>query len=386
VSRSGARRTEREELQDAPPSASRATTKSRSEAFGIRGDVTEGSRTATTPSISVVIVAHSPHELLMRAIESILAQSIGRASLEILVVTGFSDPELEDRLGRLGIRIESRPDLAGAPMVAEVIESSHADIITFLDYDDMYAPSRLERILQAFRRDPALTFYHNGQRYIGPDGSALPRTSEETLRLPRVHAGPPVVLRGPTKARDSRRLIGRSPDFNTSSCAIRRDVALRVAPYLRRMNLGADTMLFFGALASEGSLRADTDPLTSYRVHGSNVTLGGAGEVEQRWQKMYDFTCRLAQDFRIVREFVASAGSGDCLHVVDARIWVNRLTMTFRAPSSRRRDFIALLIDVPRYLDTFPVREDRLGIAVALPFLVSPSVGRRMYRRQYAMS
>src|SRR5208282_2909982 len=68
-------------------------------------------------------------------------------------------------------------------------------------------------------------------------------------------------------------------DYNPSSISIRKDVIERFLPFISRITDAPDFFIFLSALASNGSLIADSRALTEYRVHANTSNpLGGAGE------------------------------------------------------------------------------------------------------------
>lgn len=350
----------------------------------VSGTLFPAVRTSAPPSLSVIVVAHTRREFLREAIESVLAQDLGKEEFELIVVRNFSDSDLDAHLASIGAESIVSPDLPLGPKLVEAIHRSHGEVLTFLDYDDMYDPSRLRRVRQAFLDHPDLGFYHNRFSYIGDDGHPLRVEEARAFRLPKVPARRTRFLSDREKWSMSTRLGGLFPDFNSSSAAVRRRVIEPAVPFLARTYVASDTFLFFSALAGTGSMLLDADALTRYRVHSGNSSSAGAGSMEARREKLLEFALRAGRDYEIAREYLVQACRGRSFEDIDARIWVNRLSVAFRSGNSHRRDFLHLLRDFPRFARTYPIQEDLWGIVGVAPFLISPSLGRSLYDRQIA--
>lgn len=110
-----------------------------------------------TPLISVVTPTHNRRSQVVRAVESVLAQTLVRFE-HIVVDDGSTDgtaaalAEIRDpRLIYVGAKWRGANAARNAG-----IERARAPIVTFLDSDDIYLPDRLERTLARFDKDPSL--------------------------------------------------------------------------------------------------------------------------------------------------------------------------------------------------------------------------------------
>lgn len=111
----------------------------------------------TTPLITVITPTHNRRETVLRAVESVLSQSMSR--LEHIVVDDGSTDGTEAALARIRdprlIYVGAKWRGANASRNAG-IERARAPVVTFLDSDDVYLPHRLERTLAWFDDQPAL--------------------------------------------------------------------------------------------------------------------------------------------------------------------------------------------------------------------------------------
>jgi glycosyltransferase involved in cell wall biosynthesis len=111
----------------------------------------------TAPLITVITPTHNRRDKVLRAVESVLSQSMSR--LEHIVVDDGSTDGTEAALDRVHdprlIYVGAKWRGANAARNAG-IERARTPLVTFLDSDDVYMPHRLERTLAWFDDNPAL--------------------------------------------------------------------------------------------------------------------------------------------------------------------------------------------------------------------------------------
>lgn len=111
----------------------------------------------TAPLITVITPTHNRRSQVVRAVESVLAQTLTRFE-HIVVDDGSTDgtalalAEIRDpRLIYVGAKWRGANAARNAG-----IERARAPIVTFLDSDDVYLPDRLDRTLAHFDKNPSL--------------------------------------------------------------------------------------------------------------------------------------------------------------------------------------------------------------------------------------
>ncbi|MCU1485219.1 MAG: glycosyl transferase [Actinomycetia bacterium] len=122
------------------------------------------------PAVSVVIPTHDRPEALLRAVASVLGQSV--TDLEVVVVDDGSSRPVEIHDDR--VRVLRHEIALGAPSARNTgVAASTGDVVAFLDDDDQWLPGKLARqlaVLEA-RDDVALVGCHHeeaGAVYRGP--------------------------------------------------------------------------------------------------------------------------------------------------------------------------------------------------------------------------
>lgn len=109
------------------------------------------------PLVTVITPTHNRRDKVLRAVESVLGQSLTR--FEHIVVDDGSTDGTAGALAAIRdqrlIYVGSKWRGANAARNAG-IERARAPVVTFLDSDDVYLPDRLERTLSQFEENPSL--------------------------------------------------------------------------------------------------------------------------------------------------------------------------------------------------------------------------------------
>jgi glycosyltransferase involved in cell wall biosynthesis len=132
---------------------------------------------ARSPTVSVIIPAFKASGTIARAIESLLAQT--RRPDEIIVVDDGSPDDLVAAVAPYRDRVQllCKPNGGAASARNLGIAQSRGEWIAFLDADDYWLPTKLDRQLQVLERHPEVglvagRFYHQespeGQRTLCP--------------------------------------------------------------------------------------------------------------------------------------------------------------------------------------------------------------------------
>lgn len=128
-----------------------------------------------SPLVSVVLPTYGRPELLTDAVESVLAQTY--APIELLVVDDCSPEPVEPVVtssdaeagaddGR-SIRVIRHEDNRGASAARNTgIENAAGTFVAFIDDDDVWAPTKIERQLAAFEGAPGVGLVCTGMRYL----------------------------------------------------------------------------------------------------------------------------------------------------------------------------------------------------------------------------
>jgi GT2 family glycosyltransferase len=120
--------------------------------------------------ISVIIPYYNEGNLLLQALDSIAAQTFAGA-LEIIVVDDGSEglPQVPAQY-RWPLQFVTRQKNAGAAATRNLgVRYAHADLIAFLDADDVYLPERIQSHVDFLERHPEVVLV-GGPHYVERDG------------------------------------------------------------------------------------------------------------------------------------------------------------------------------------------------------------------------
>jgi GT2 family glycosyltransferase len=135
--------------------------------------------------VTAIIPTYNRRELVVQSARSVLAQTC--STVECLVVdNGSSDgtPEALRALGDERLVVVERDMPLGAAKARNVgIEAARTPWVAFLDNDDLWAPTKLERQLQAMVDYPSARWCATACAYVGADLTVRPggRLSEGPL-------------------------------------------------------------------------------------------------------------------------------------------------------------------------------------------------------------
>jgi glycosyltransferase involved in cell wall biosynthesis len=223
--------------------------------------------TSAGPLVSVIIPAHNVAPYLAEAIDSVLAQSYPR--VEIVVVDDGSTDDTPAVIAGYGTRIVAiRQDNQGPGAARNrAIDAASGDAFALLDADDVWFPTRLERMVGLLERSPDVELVTTDLYII--DGT------EPTERL--------------LFSQQRKRLFPSDPDrqiaeiacynFIPNSVVFRRDLIERFGIYNEDMRVAEDYELWVRYLV--GGIRAVhiDEPLGYYRIReGSYIRSGEPAE------------------------------------------------------------------------------------------------------------
>jgi glycosyltransferase involved in cell wall biosynthesis len=185
---------------------------------------------------------------------------------EIIVVDdGSTDGSLELLARRYGknprIQIVAKRNAGQLSCFNEGFAHSSADLVFFLDADDIYEPDYLETAMRMYQREPGIDFLFCGHRLFGRrDGVELRYPEDRDL-------GYSVILTA---------YMCEWIGAPTSCLSMRRHVLDQILPlpFLDAWRTRADDCLVFGASLAGARKYFLAQPLVRYRVHANNQFFG----------------------------------------------------------------------------------------------------------------
>ncbi len=244
--------------------------------------------------VSAVITEQTPRGYLSAAIGSAVAAGAD----EIVVVRAVPSPVLE-WAGRF--RDIPCVELPTGRKQALGVETATGDVVAFLDDDDLWEPTKVERIRARFAASPDLVYHDHAQTAIDASGRPAAATHPEFAgRSPERFSG---------MDRDAVwTLFDRIWPGNSSSTSVRRAWALTGTGALRETAWAADAFWLVAALLSDRGMELSPERLTRLRLHGENMSnpreVDAASfrrrhaEASARFAAAYSSLARLAADRR----------------------------------------------------------------------------------------
>ena len=243
----------------------------------------------TKPLVSVLIDTYNQEHFLAQAIESVLAQGLSPAELEILVVDDGSTDGTSSLVAKFAPRVRYLRKKNGGQASAfnAGIPELHGEFAAFLDADDWWAKNKLSSVLAILQGDSSLgavghAYYRSyNESGAGDDPSEIVSPAKSTR----------VSLSSPESARlaDPLRIF-----FATSRLTVRKTVLDRVPRVPEELVFSADAFMLTLILALADAYVL-AEPLCFYRQHAENL---------------YSFrsldSARLRRRYDIIKKLVAS--------------------------------------------------------------------------------
>ena len=199
--------------------------------------------------ISVVIPVFNGEEFLAQAIESVLAQSC--PVKEIIVVDDGSTDQSISLARRYEPRVVCLSQKNQGPSAARNrgIEAASGDWIAFLDADDYWLPSKIEKQIAVIKASPQAGLVYSGRIEL----------EEGLFRM--VEAKPPEWIKD--------RILFENPLY-PNTVLVRRSILLD-EPWIGRFDSSEDWHLFY-RLSRACNFAYVKEPLAVYRRHNASLT------------------------------------------------------------------------------------------------------------------
>lgn len=209
--------------------------------------------------------------MLEAAVASVFAQTV--AATQVIVVNDGSTDDTEDRLRRLASTLpptfayHSKPNGGNASAYELGTRLATGDYIAFLDHDDIWHPTKLERQLQHLDSAPHLALSFTGYTTTYDNYRPTPGRSGfhgSVIHHDRWDPDPQIVL--------NYLLSGRSPVGPMSTVMIRRQALAQLPPFDEQLTIACDISMYFELVVRHMKMDYLPEPLVQYRWHGSNLS------------------------------------------------------------------------------------------------------------------
>jgi len=220
------------------------------------------------PLVSVIIPTHNREAFVVQAVQSVLNQTYKR--IETIVVDDGSTDNTLEMLSKYRDKInyiyQERTERSRARN--EGFRRSTGDYIAYLDSDDLWLPTKIEKQVDIFNKMPDVGLVYVGVEFIDADGNPCDRElswDEPERQVPYEDFMTHNIITG-----------------TTSSVMIRRTCLDRVGLFDETMNACEDFDLYRRIARYYKFYKIDL-PLVRFRVHGEN-TQNDAGAMARGWE------------------------------------------------------------------------------------------------------
>jgi glycosyltransferase involved in cell wall biosynthesis len=140
------------------------------------------------PDISIITPSLNQGRFIDRTIQSVLSQELCGAELEYLVVDGGSSDETLNILQHYSnqLRWISEPDAGQADAVNKGLRSTSAEVIGWLNSDDVFCAGALRTIQQFFDEHPEVDVVYGDANHIDEDDAVIEPYYTERWDLERL--------------------------------------------------------------------------------------------------------------------------------------------------------------------------------------------------------
>jgi glycosyltransferase involved in cell wall biosynthesis len=209
-----------------------------------------------SPTFTVLVTTYNYGRFVEQAIESVLSQEYPPEKIQIVVVDDGSTDDTSERVKKYGSRIEYFVKQNGgqASALNFGLAKARGEIVALLDADDVFVPSKLARVAEAFQKNPGLGLVYH--QLIEWDN----QTNERRALNLRLVSG---------DLRDNPEQVLKYFVQPASCAAFRRATLQPLLPIPDEIRMLADAFLII-LVPLISPILALQDPLTLYRIHGSN--------------------------------------------------------------------------------------------------------------------
>jgi glycosyltransferase involved in cell wall biosynthesis len=228
------------------------------------------------PRVSVVIPTHNRAGLVVRAVRSVLGQTV--TDLELIVVDDASTDGTVDALSGIDdarLRVVRLPRNARQAHATNVgIARASGEFVAFLDDDDEWLPDKLEKQLARLHEAPYASAAYC-RCYVQASGELRPPS-------PRTHLPEGDITDG---------LLSRRMALTPSAFLVRRSALLQVGGFDERLTYALDLDLWLRLAQARHQFVIANEPLVIYHMDAetSRVTtdavarLDGFLRIDRRW-------------------------------------------------------------------------------------------------------
>jgi glycosyltransferase involved in cell wall biosynthesis len=227
--------------------------------------------------ISVIIPVFDRRDYYLRAVKSVLNQTLRRDKYEILVIKNFEDPHIDSFLRMNGVISLYNKGISKSERVKEAFDISTGNIIAVLDDDDIFYENKLEEVYKYFTAYPDLKllihdcdFYYEDEEV---DRRFIRRNRSYYEKYDLLHQREEMIIDGTPHEKQEKALLMRPGFVIPLNACFSRDVILGIEDMLVGGIFVIDVLPYYYTLIIKGKIIVTPKRLARYTVHQSAVHL-----------------------------------------------------------------------------------------------------------------
>ena len=270
------------------------------------------------PLMSVLITCYSRKEFILRAIESVLNQTIDRSTYEIIVSKNYKDVYIDDFLIKNHCKIIFDERSGIGVRLAGLIRAAESDILVFLEDDDCFKGNKLEEIFNIFK-DPEVNYVNNAYLTVDYNGNHL--STDHNPALGNAWG----VSTPVSNFRIMRKLFKKKLYFSMSNISVRRFMVSEYIDDLSKIRVAPDFFMFVTALQNKGIVMYCPTTLTVWRLHSS--TSVASGPRDEFLKKRKDFWSSVRSDLELLSLVSESSTSKKLIYCVYSEAMTHNMVL-----------------------------------------------------------
>jgi glycosyltransferase involved in cell wall biosynthesis len=258
--------------------------------------------------VSVVIPAYNAMAYLPETMESVLNQNFN--DFEVIVVNDGSSDETEEWVSqiidpRVKLISQENKGLAGARNTG--IHHAQGEYITFLDADDLWEPSKIEKQVRILEENPEVALVYTWVSYIDEKGESTGR-----------------VFKNQAEGDVWKKLIEHNIVECGSVAMVRRSCLETVGLFDQNLGSYVEDWDMWLRMASRYPFKVVKEPLVYYRQCSNSAS--------RNWEAM-------ARSFSLVIEKAFATAPSELQHLKNRSYGLANLCLAWKALQSRAKDW-----------------------------------------------
>lgn len=302
-----------------------------------------------------------------------LNQNLDKSDFEIIVVKNFTNTNIDKLIEENGIKNILTDTGPVGGKFSEGIAASRGRVLSFLEDDDLFLPSKLGWVKQLFEDDKNLVYYHNTAISLYDD-----KTEAMDGHHPKIPE--PLLYRGSKQIFEAMEYIttGVKGSLNVSCISILRDGIKDKLTQFRNVTRNPDGFVFLTAITPEGHFRVDGEFLTKRRIHSAGMSQLEGSSFRDSMIKKRNFALGLPVDNRMIFDALSDDLIRNNFWDMKSNLWVE-IESIFYSSKQNRKGMISSGI---RYMKNRQHRTGKVPIffyTLFVVYILIPAVSKFLY-------